>query len=112
MTARAPQRRGWRVWARRASVFPLVLLVRVYQATLSPIVGRQCRYSPTCSNYAIDALNEFGPLKGAWLAARRVVRCHPFARGGYDPSPIRGRGRFVDDAGGLGGSGGPEGPAR
>lgn len=89
----------WAVWLRRMSVWPLVLLVRVYQGTLSPVVGRQCRYVPTCSNYAIDALNEFGPIKGSWLAIRRVLRCHPFARGGYDPAPIRGRGRFVDDSG-------------
>lgn len=96
----------WVVWLRRLSVWPLVLLVRIYQGTLSPMVGRQCRYVPTCSNYAIDALNEFGPIKGSWLALRRVLRCHPFARGGYDPAPIRGRGRFVDDSGAEKGSGG------
>lgn len=96
----------WAVWLKRLSVWPLVLLVRIYQGTLSPMVGRQCRYVPTCSNYAIDALNEFGPIKGSWLALRRVLRCHPFARGGYDPAPIRGRGRFVDDSGAEKGSGG------
>ncbi|MFO0835023.1 MAG: membrane protein insertion efficiency factor YidD [Phycisphaerales bacterium] len=100
----------WAVWLRRLCVWPLVLLVRIYQGTLSPVVGRQCRYVPTCSNYAIDALNEFGPIKGSWLALRRVLRCHPFARGGYDPAPIRGRGRFVDDSGVEKGSG--EGRAR
>lgn len=88
----------WRLRLRRASVWPLVVLVRVYQGVLSPIVGRQCRYVPTCSNYAIDALNEFGPVRGSWLAFRRVLRCHPFARGGYDPAPIRGSGRFVDES--------------
>lgn len=92
-------RGGWRVWVRRASVWPLILLVRIYQGTLSPIMGRQCRYVPTCSNYAIDALKEFGPIRGSWVALRRILRCHPFARGGYDPAPIRGSGRFVDETG-------------
>lgn len=92
-------RAGWGVWLRRASVWPLILLVRIYQGTLSPIMGRQCRYVPTCSNYAIDALNEFGPIRGSWLSLRRILRCHPFARGGYDPAPIRGEGRFVDESG-------------
>ncbi|HRJ49152.1 MAG TPA: membrane protein insertion efficiency factor YidD [Phycisphaerales bacterium] len=76
--ARAPH-----VW----SVFPLVAVIRLYQVTLSPFIGRQCRYEPTCSNYALEALGNHGPWRGSWLAVRRVFRCHPFAKGGYDPAP-------------------------
>ena len=71
------------------AVFPLILLVRLYQVTLSPFLGRQCRYEPTCSAYAIDALREYGPRRGLLMAARRILRCHPFVRGGYDPVPPR-----------------------
>ena len=73
----------------RVATWPLIALVRIYQGTLSPFIGRQCRYEPTCSNYAIDALREHGPLTGTVMAVRRVLRCHPFARGGYDPVPPR-----------------------
>jgi putative membrane protein insertion efficiency factor len=69
----------------RWSVMPLVLLVRLYQVTLSPFIGRQCRYVPTCSQYAIDALYEYGPFRGAWMAVRRIGRCNPLVQGGYDP---------------------------
>jgi uncharacterized protein len=65
----------------------LILLIRVYQGTLSPFIGRQCRFHPTCSNYAIEALQLHGVLKGCSLAARRIARCHPFHKGGYDPVP-------------------------
>lgn len=71
----------------RVLAWPLILLVRIYQATLSPFLGGQCRYHPTCSHYAIQALKEHGAVKGAVLAARRIMRCHPFAKGGYDPVP-------------------------
>jgi putative membrane protein insertion efficiency factor len=67
----------------------LVWLLHVYQATLSPFFGRQCRFLPSCSNYAIEALREHGPLRGALMAAWRVLRCNPFSRGGYDPVPPR-----------------------
>ena len=66
---------------------PLIGLVRLYQVTLSPMVGGQCRYSPTCSEFAIEALREYGPIRGSWMAVRRILRCHPLARGGYDPVP-------------------------
>jgi putative membrane protein insertion efficiency factor len=75
---------------RRLALFPrrsLILLVRLYQVTLSPIVGRQCKYIPTCSEYAAEALRRHGALRGSLLAARRLLRCHPFARGGFDPVP-------------------------
>ncbi|MCA9274034.1 MAG: membrane protein insertion efficiency factor YidD [Phycisphaerales bacterium] len=71
----------------RLFAWPLILLVRVYQATLSPFLGGQCRYHPTCSHYAIQALKEYGAAKGAAMAVRRIARCHPFAKGGYDPVP-------------------------
>ena len=72
---------------RRLLSAPLVLLVRVYQVTLSPFLGGQCRYHPTCSHYAVQALHEHGPIRGTILTVTRIGRCHPFARGGYDPVP-------------------------
>ncbi len=65
----------------------LRLLIRGYQLTLSSLLGRQCRFLPTCSDYAAEAIETHGALKGAALAARRLCRCHPFARGGHDPVP-------------------------
>ena len=65
----------------------LQLLVRGYQRALSPLSGPRCRYLPTCSEYAYEALGEHGALGGTWLAVRRVARCHPFHEGGYDPVP-------------------------
>lgn len=67
----------------------LIAGVRLYQAALSPMLGGQCRFHPTCSNYAIEALREHGPFSGTWLTIRRVARCHPLRRGGYDPVPPR-----------------------
>ncbi|AYR19149.1 membrane protein insertion efficiency factor YidD [Alcaligenes faecalis] len=68
----------------------LILLVRGYQLFISPLLGPRCRFYPTCSQYAIQALQTYGPLKGSWLAARRIVRCHPWHPGGHDPVPARG----------------------
>lgn len=68
----------------------LILCVRVYQVVLSPLMGGQCRYYPSCSHYAIDALREHGAWKGGLMAARRILRCNPLAKGGYDPVPPRG----------------------
>ena len=62
-------------------------LVTVYQWTLSPFVGRHCRYLPTCSSYAKEALERHGALRGGWLAVRRIFRCHPWGGSGYDPVP-------------------------
>ena len=62
---------------------------RGYKLTLSPLIGQHCRYSPTCSEYAAQALIEHGPVRGAWLAARRVCRCNPWGGSGYDPVPPR-----------------------
>jgi putative membrane protein insertion efficiency factor len=60
---------------------------RAYKLTLSPWIGRQCRYLPTCSDYAAEALIEHGPVRGGWLAARRLCSCHPWGGSGYDPVP-------------------------
>lgn len=65
----------------------LVWLLRGYQLLLSPMLGPRCRFYPSCSNYAIEALRVHGGARGAWLAARRVCRCHPWHAGGYDPVP-------------------------
>lgn len=78
----------WHRMPRRLAILPLEALVWTYRLALSPLVGRQCRHVPTCSFYALDALAEHGPFRGSVLAARRVLRCHPLAKGGYDPVPI------------------------
>ncbi|MBQ7612962.1 MAG: membrane protein insertion efficiency factor YidD [Spirochaetaceae bacterium] len=62
--------------------------IRVYQKTLSPLLGQnKCRFYPTCSNYALESLKKYGILKGMWLALKRILRCNPFCKGGYDPVP-------------------------
>jgi putative membrane protein insertion efficiency factor len=63
----------------------LILLVRLYQIFLSPIVGRQCRFQPTCSNYFIGAVRKYGAIRGSLRGIWRICRCHPFHPGGYDP---------------------------
>lgn len=64
-----------------------IFLIKVYQYTLSPLLGSNCRYSPTCSSYTIQAIQEWGPLKGSWLGLKRIGRCHPWGGEGYDPVP-------------------------
>ena len=65
----------------------LIGLIRGYQVLLSPFVGNQCRFTPTCSQYAREAVEKHGAFKGIWLALRRVSRCHPWHPGGHDPVP-------------------------
>jgi putative membrane protein insertion efficiency factor len=65
----------------------LIWMVRAYQMFLGPLLPASCRYYPTCSSYAIEALERHGAIRGSWLAARRIARCHPFRAGGYDPVP-------------------------
>jgi putative membrane protein insertion efficiency factor len=65
----------------------LVLVIRGYQLWISPLFPASCRYYPTCSAYAIEAIEKHGALSGTWLAVRRIARCHPFRPGGYDPVP-------------------------
>lgn len=62
-------------------------MIRVYQRYISPFKGKTCRYYPTCSQYAYEAIDKYGAVKGLGLAIKRVARCHPFAPGGYDPVP-------------------------
>ncbi len=72
----------------RTLAAPLVLLVRLYQRFVSPLRPPTCRFYPSCSAYAVTALERFGPLRGGWLAARRLGRCHPWTAGGVDPVPM------------------------
>lgn len=73
----------------------LIGLVRVYQATLSPLLGGACRFEPSCSHYGISALRRHGALRGSWLTLRRLLRCRPFGPSGYDPVPDRWPGYFT-----------------
>lgn len=66
---------------------PFILLIKLYQWIISPWLGQKCRYTPTCSHYAVEALKKYGPLKGLWLAVKRISRCHPWGGHGYDPVP-------------------------
>lgn len=77
-------RRGWS----QILLIPshlLIAMVRIYQWTLSPIIGRQCRFEPTCSNYFIGAVRRYGAVRGAIRGGLRICRCHPWNPGGYDP---------------------------
>jgi putative membrane protein insertion efficiency factor len=76
-----PERR--RAWLS----LPFILLIRVYQVMLSPLMGGHCRFYPTCSAYALEAYRKKGPLGGTWLTVRRLARCHPLGGAGYDPVP-------------------------
>jgi len=71
----------------RVLAWPLIVLVRFYQLAISPLLRSNCRFDPSCSAYAIDALQTHGVLRGSWLAARRIGRCHPWGGAGYDPVP-------------------------
>jgi uncharacterized protein len=72
----------------------LIGLVRFYQVGVSPWTPPSCRYTPTCSHYAVEALDTHGTLRGAWLTLRRLLRCHPWGGHGYDPVPLASAGRF------------------
>ncbi|MCI6086540.1 membrane protein insertion efficiency factor YidD [Selenomonas sp.] len=65
----------------------LLLLISFYRAAISPMLPPSCRYVPTCSAYAMEAIEKYGAWKGGWLACKRILRCHPFHKGGYDPVP-------------------------
>ncbi|NDE10679.1 MAG: membrane protein insertion efficiency factor YidD [Chitinophagia bacterium] len=66
---------------------PFIFLIKLYQLIISPWLGNQCRYSPTCSQYGIEALRKYGPIKGLWLTLKRIARCNPWGNHGHDPVP-------------------------
>jgi putative membrane protein insertion efficiency factor len=74
-------------WKQRAAL----LVIRAYQLALSPFMGGACRFHPSCSEYAFEAIAAHGAARGCWLAMRRLARCHPFSRAGVDPVPAKGR---------------------
>jgi len=77
------------VSARQLLALPLVAVIKAYQLLISPLSPPSCRFYPSCSAYAVTALTRFGPLRGSWLAARRLGRCHPWNPGGVDHVPER-----------------------
>lgn len=66
---------------------PFIILIKGYQAIISPWLGPRCRFTPTCSQYGLEAFKKYGPIKGFWLTAKRVLRCHPWGPHGHDPVP-------------------------
>jgi putative membrane protein insertion efficiency factor len=75
----------------RTPRYLLIGLLRLYRLLVSPLYGQVCRYHPSCSAYALDAVTEYGAVRGTWMSARRLLRCHPWAPGGYPPAPPRAR---------------------
>ena len=69
--------------------YVLIGLLKAYRFAISPLYGQVCRYHPSCSAYALEAVTVHGSIKGSWLAVRRIARCNPWARGGYDPVPAK-----------------------
>jgi len=67
--------------------FPFLALIRIYQWTISPLLGQNCRHSPTCSRYTYEAIEVHGIIKGIWLGLKRISKCHPWGTSGYDPVP-------------------------
>ena len=67
--------------------FIFIVPIKLYQILLSPLLGQSCRYHPTCSQYAVEAIEKFGPIKGVWLGIKRIARCHPWGGSGHDPVP-------------------------
>ncbi|URQ64826.1 membrane protein insertion efficiency factor YidD [SAR86 cluster bacterium] len=65
----------------------LIIPIKLYQVLISPLLGSSCRYSPTCSQYSIEAIKKHGPFKGSWLAVKRISSCHPWGGSGHDPVP-------------------------
>jgi putative membrane protein insertion efficiency factor len=72
---------------KKVILFPFLLLIKIYQNIISPYLPNACRYNPTCSQYAIEALKKYGVFKGTYLAAKRIGSCHPWGGSGFDPVP-------------------------
>ncbi|MBB6680633.1 membrane protein insertion efficiency factor YidD [Aequorivita sp. 609] len=72
---------------KKVLIYPFVLLIKGYQGFISPLLPSSCRYTPTCSHYAVEALQTHGLLKGSWLAIKRIGSCNPWGGSGYDPVP-------------------------
>ena len=72
---------------RELAILPFTALIRFYQICISPLKPSCCRFTPTCSQYALEAIEKYGALKGGWMAFKRILRCNPFHKGGYDPVP-------------------------
>ena len=70
-------------------IFSLLLIIpiKIYQIIISPLLGPSCRFTPTCSQYAVEAIQKYGPVKGSWLSIKRIIKCHPWGGSGYDPVP-------------------------
>ena len=80
-------RRAWLASLRRILAFPFILLIKFYQLCISPLKPPTCRFTPTCSQYALEAFRKYGPIKGFWLSLKRILRGHPGGGSGYDPVP-------------------------
>ena len=74
-------------WLFKILSYPFIFLIKIYQFAISPLLGSKCRYVPTCSHYTIEALKKYGVVKGSFLAAKRISKCHPLGGGGFDPVP-------------------------
>ena len=70
-------------------IFSLLLIIpiKIYQIIISPLLGPSCRFTPTCSQYAVEAIQKYGPVKGSWISIKRIIKCHPWGGSGYDPVP-------------------------
>lgn len=66
-----------------------IFLIKIYQESISPALGKNCRFVPTCSQYAIEAIEKYGSIKGIMMGIKRIIRCNPFSKGGYDPVPMK-----------------------
>ena len=73
----------------KVATFPLLILIRVYQLIISPLLGSNCRFMPTCSEYAMESLRSYGLIKGSYLIIKRIGKCHPWGGHGYDPIPTK-----------------------
>lgn len=79
--------RSFKSIVKKILIFPFVILIKFYQVCISPLKPATCRFTPTCSQYAVEAFKKYGPLKGFWLSTKRILRCHPWGGHGYDPVP-------------------------